>query len=72
MNVVWPLLLSFAFEGGSHLSILSEYWGPPLATIPLPPGDYDFTLRVRTADGRARDEYTFRFHAGDGSSGVIR
>ncbi|MGY5877161.1 MAG: hypothetical protein RTU30_15525, partial [Candidatus Thorarchaeota archaeon] len=28
--VVLPLLLSFDYEGGSHLSILSEFWGPPI------------------------------------------
>jgi hypothetical protein len=41
------------------------------ATIPLPPGDYRFTLRVRTADGQAHDDYSFDFHAGDGSAGLL-
>ncbi len=41
------------------------------ATIPLPPGDYQFKLRVRTADGRARDDYSFDFHAGDAEAGVL-
>lgn len=41
------------------------------ATIPLPPGDYTFRLRVRTVRGGARDDYEFRFHAGDGSARVL-
>lgn len=41
------------------------------ATIPLQPGDYRFTLRVLTADRRAKDEYSFRFHAGDVDAGVL-
>ena len=41
------------------------------ATIPLPPGDYEFTLRVRAAVGGNRDDYTFRFHAGDGDAGIL-
>lgn len=41
------------------------------ATIPLPPGDYHFTLRVRTADGRARDDVVFNFHAGDSGAGIM-
>ena len=41
------------------------------ATIPLPPGDYRFTLRVLTADRQARDEYSFLFHAGDPDAGVL-
>ncbi len=35
------------------------------ATIPLPPGDYTFGLRVWSRDRTARDEIEFRFHAGD-------
>jgi hypothetical protein len=42
------------------------------ATIPLPPGDYTFGLRVWTGDRRARDEIFFEFHAGDEASGVLR
>ncbi len=41
------------------------------ATIPLQPGNYQFTLRVLTTDRRAKDEYKFRFHAGDGDAGVL-
>jgi len=41
------------------------------ATIPLPPGDYVFTVRVSTVKGSARDEYTFRFHGGDESARVL-
>lgn len=41
------------------------------ATIPLPPGDYDFKLRVRRVAGGARDELSFRFHAGDTGAGVL-
>jgi hypothetical protein len=41
------------------------------ATIPLPPGDYSFTLRVRTAKGNASDEYSFQFHGGDEGAGVL-
>ena len=41
------------------------------ATIPLPPGDYVFTVVVRTARGSARDEYTFQFHGGDESARVL-
>jgi hypothetical protein len=41
------------------------------ATIPLPPGDYLFTLRVRTVRGNASDSYSFQFHGGDESAGVL-
>lgn len=41
------------------------------ATMPLPPGDYSFTLRVRTVKGNASDEYSFNFHGGDESAGVL-
>jgi hypothetical protein len=42
------------------------------ATIPLPPGDYTFKLRVLADERRASDEVTFRFHAGDGDAGLLR
>lgn len=41
------------------------------ATIPLPPGDYTFTLRVSNADGAHSDMLTFMFHAGDEGAGVL-
>jgi hypothetical protein len=41
------------------------------ATMPLSPGDYTFTLRVRTVRGNARDEYSFDFHGGDESARVL-
>jgi hypothetical protein len=41
------------------------------ATIPLPPGDYRFTLRVLTGDRRAKDEHTFHFHGGDDEAAVL-
>jgi hypothetical protein len=41
------------------------------AEIPLPPGDYDFTLTVRNKAGGAPASYEFRMHAGDPDSGVI-
>jgi len=41
------------------------------ATIPLQPGDYTFTLRVITSDGKAQDEYVFLFHAGDEDAGIV-
>jgi hypothetical protein len=42
------------------------------ATIPLPPGDYTFHLRVATNDGRAVDEQAFAFRGGDGDAGLLR
>ncbi len=42
------------------------------ATIPLPPGEYTFRLRVLTADRRASDEYAFDFTAGDIAAGLRR
>jgi hypothetical protein len=42
------------------------------ATIPLPPGDYTFGLRVWTGDRRAHDEISFQFHAGDDTAGVLQ
>ncbi len=41
------------------------------AEIPLPPGDYDFTLTVRNKAGGAPASYEFRMHAGDPQAGVI-
>lgn len=41
------------------------------ATMPLAPGDYEFTLRVLVGGGLGGDEYTFRFHAGDAGAGVL-
>ena len=41
------------------------------ATIPLPPGDYDFTVVVRRVTGNASDQSTFRFHGGDIAAGVL-
>ena len=41
------------------------------ATIPLPPGDYDLTVKVRTVKGNATDQYSFRFHGGDSEAGVL-
>lgn len=41
------------------------------ALMPLPPGDYTYTLRVINGDGSARDEFSFRFHAGDSNAGVL-
>jgi hypothetical protein len=35
------------------------------ALIPMPTGDYNFTLRITNAAGTASDEYSFRFHGGD-------
>lgn len=35
------------------------------ALIPIPPGDYNFTLKITNAAGTASDEYSFRFHGGD-------
>ena len=41
------------------------------ATMPLPPGDYYFTVRVRTVKGNASDSYSFSFHGGDTGAGVL-
>jgi hypothetical protein len=41
------------------------------ATMPLQPGDYGFTVRVATLDGRSADSYSFRFHAGDVGAGLL-
>lgn len=41
------------------------------ALIPLPPGDYTYTLRVVNSNGSANDEFSFRFHAGDPSARVL-
>jgi hypothetical protein len=41
------------------------------ATVPMQPGDYRLTLRVWTADRRARDDYSFNFHGGDTDAGVL-
>ena len=38
------------------------------ALIPMPPGDYTFTLRVTNSAATASDEYTFRFHGGDATA----
>jgi hypothetical protein len=41
------------------------------AEIPLPPGDYDFTLTVKNKAGGNPASYNFRMHAGDPQAGVI-
>ena len=41
------------------------------AEIPLPPGDYDFSLVVTNTNGGQSDTYSFRMHAGDPQAGVI-
>jgi len=41
------------------------------ALMPLPPGDYTYTLRVVNGNGSASDEVSFRFHAGDPNAGVL-
>jgi hypothetical protein len=41
------------------------------AEIPLPPGDYDFSLTVRNKAGGAPASFEFRMHAGDPDAGVI-
>jgi len=41
------------------------------ATVPMQPGDYRMTLRVWTADRRARDDFSFSFHGGDTDAGVL-
>lgn len=41
-------------------------------TIPLPPGDYTFQLRVLSADGRAHDQHSFVFRGGEAGAGVLR
>jgi len=41
------------------------------AEIPLPPGDYDFTLTVSNKAGGDPASYTFTMHAGDPQAGVI-
>lgn len=42
------------------------------ATIPLPPGDYTFQVRVSTNDGHTVDEYEFAFRGGDEDAGLLR
>jgi hypothetical protein len=41
------------------------------ATIPLPPGEYAFTLRVTKQDGSGADAFSFAFRAGDEGAGVL-
>jgi hypothetical protein len=41
------------------------------AEIPLPPGDYDFTLTVNNTSSGHQDSYSFRMHAGDQQAGVL-
>ena len=41
------------------------------AEIPLPPGDYEFTLTARNKAGGNPSSYKFRMHAGDPQAGVI-
>jgi len=41
------------------------------ATIPLPPGDYTFGLRIWSRDRSAHDEFTFGIHAGDEQAGIV-
>ena len=41
------------------------------AAIPLPPGDYSFTLRVRNRSGGEPGRYTFTMHAGEPSAAFI-
>jgi hypothetical protein len=42
------------------------------ALMPLPPGDYRFTLRVTDGKGSSKDEYSFSFHGGDSSARVLQ
>ena len=41
------------------------------AAIPLPPGDYTFTLIINNQRNTESDNYSFRFHTGDSNPGVI-
>ena len=41
------------------------------AEIPLPPGDYDFTVTVTNRSGGNSDSYEFRMHAGDPQAGLL-
>jgi len=41
------------------------------AEIPLPPGDYEFTLSVKNKAGGSPVSHTFMMHAGDPQAGVI-
>jgi hypothetical protein len=41
------------------------------ATIPLPPGDYGLTVRVRRVTGSVMDEFSFRFHGGDTNARIL-
>jgi hypothetical protein len=41
------------------------------AEIPLPPGDYEFTLTAKNKAGGQAVSYKFRMHAGDPQAGVI-
>ena len=41
------------------------------AEIPLPPGDYEFTLSVKNMAGGNPASYKFLMHAGDPQAGVI-
>lgn len=41
------------------------------AEIPLPPGDYRFTVTVTNKAGGAPARYTFTMHAGDTNAGVV-
>jgi hypothetical protein len=41
------------------------------AEIPLPPGDYDFTLTVTNKNNNKKASHAFQMHAGDPQAGVI-
>lgn len=41
------------------------------AAIPLPPGNYTFTLAIKNQQNTESDNYSFSFHAGDLNAGVI-
>jgi len=41
------------------------------ATIPLPPGDYNFVVRVRRNNSSVTDQFAFRFHGGDSNTRVL-
>jgi hypothetical protein len=41
------------------------------AAIPLPPGDYTFTLVIKNQRNTKSDSYAFNFHAGDSNARVI-